>query len=247
MARRTRISNDPAEVCQALLALARLGGGMRVAAVRELMQLTIQLFRTLMVEKGHERQDVNRITTKFRDAGRRSPPWRAVSARVPGRPQDGSDGNRRNRWLFEPSHKYYADEVTANLVEVKYYLQALSMDNAPIVPCDDFEGAWGWLVDHAVKPGEYRDPIQLVPIDLDRFVANRRYVESGHLIPLDRGGRHVVSNSFLMIIGSNRLQGNLTLDELLVLMNRIVERHRALGYAIREDIEVDFSAQYSES
>ena len=247
MARRIRTSNNPEEICKTLLALARLGNSMQLTAVRELMQLTIQLFRALMVEKGHERRDVNRIVTKFRDAGRRSPPWRAASARVPGRPQDGSDSNRRNRWLFDPVHKYYADEITANLVEVKYYLQVLSMNNAPVVPCDEFGGAWGWLVDHAVRPGEYRDPIQLVPIDLDEFVADRRYVESGHLIPLDRGGRHIVSNSFLMIIGSNRLQGNLTLDELLALMNRIVERHRALGYAIREDIEIEFSAQYNEN
>lgn len=220
---------------------------MPVDDVRRLIRLTTRLFRQLMIAKGHAGRDVTRITTKFRDAGRRSPPWKASSSVVPGRPQDGSDGNRRSRWLFEPQHKFYADELTATLVEIKYYLQALSMDNAPAVPFQDFSHSWAWLTDHAVAPGEYRDPIQLVPIDLDKFVENRRWVESGHLIPLDRGGRHTPSNSFLMIIGSNRLQGNLTFDELLALMNRIVNRHRSLGYEVREDLDIDFSAQYSAS
>ena len=235
---------DLTQTCETILRLAQLGNSIPVREVREMMTLIISLFRELMVEKGHVRRDVTRITTKFRDAGRRSPPWKAASSRVPGRPQDGSDGNRINRWLLEPGHKFYADEITANLVEIKYYLQALSMDNAPNVPCEGFRDAWGWVVDHHVEPGVYRDPIQLVPIDLNKFVENRRYVESGHLIPLDRGGRHVVGNSFLMIKGSNRLQGNLTIDELLTLMNRIVERHRALGHEIQDDLEVEFSAQY---
>ena len=233
---------DYSQTCEAVLRLARLGDGISVAEVRELMSLIIDLFRSLMTELGHDPRDVQRVVTKFRDAGRRSPPWRSSSSRVPGLPQDGSDGNRRNRWLFEEDHKFYADEITAHLVEIKYYLQAVSMDNAPVVPCKDFGEAWGWLVDHRVEPGAYLDPIQLVPIDLNKFVDDRRYVESGHLIPLDRGGRHVVRNSFLMIIGSNRLQGNLTIEELLVLMHRIIQRHQALGHKFED---TDFSAPYS--
>ena len=197
--------SDYSQTCEAILRLARQGNAMSVDQVRELMTITIQLFRSLMVEIGHDSSDVKRIITKFRDAGRRSPPWKSSSSRVPGLPQDGADGNRRNRWLFDKDHKFYADEVTANLVEVKYFLQALSMNNAPVVPCEGFGDAWGWLVDHLVEPGTYRDPIELVSIDLNQFVADRRYVESGHLIPLDRGGRHVVPNSFLMLISSNRV------------------------------------------
>ena len=230
-----------------ILDLARQKYAISVEDVRKLISLTTSLFRELMIAEGHDKEDVTKITTKFRDAGRRSTPWKASSSIVPGRPQSGSDGNRQNRWLFDPDHRYYADEVTATLVEIKYYLQALSMDNAPNVPIKGFCHSWMWLVDHEVAPGAYRDPIQLVPIDLNRFADDRRWVESGHLIPLDRGGRHSPSNAFLMIIGSNRLQGNLTIDELLALMNRIVERHRALGYEIRDDLDVDFSAQHSES
>lgn len=233
------------ELCDEILSLALEKKAISVCNVRKLIKSMTKLFRELMVDQGHKRRDVTRVTTKFRDAGRRSPPWKASSSKVPGLPQDGSDGNRRNRWLFNPDHRFYANEVTATLVEVKYYLQALSMDNAPEVPCQEFSDSWGWLTDHEIRPGAYRDPIQLVPIDLNRFVENRRWVESGHLIPLDRGGRHTPSNSFLMIIGSNRLQGNLTIDELLSLMNRIVERHRALGYEIRDDLDVEFSAQHS--
>ena len=236
--------SDYSQTCEAILRLARQGNAMSVDQVRELMTITIHLFRSLMVEIGHNPRDVNRIITKFRDAGRRSPPWRSSSSRVPGLPQDGADGNRRNRWLFDKDHKFYADEVTANLVEVKYFLQALSMNNAPVVPCEGFGDVWGWLVDHRVEPGTYRDPIQLVSINLNKFVDDRRYVESGHLIPLDRGGRHVVPNSFLMLIGSNRLQGNLTIEELLALMNRIIQRHRALGHDFED---IDFTAQYDDT
>ena len=232
---------DHSETCGAILQLARRGDEISAEEVRRLIGLIIALFRSLMIEMGHNQRDVTRVTTKFRDAGRRSPPWRSSSSRVPGLPQDGSDGNRRNRWLFEEDHKFYADEITAHLVEIKFYLQAFSMNNAPCVPCEDFEDAWGWLVDHRVEPGTYLDPIQLVPIDLTEFVKDRRYVESGHLIPLDRGGRHVVCNSFLMIIGSNRLQGNLKIEELLDLMNRIIQRHRALGHVFEGN---DFTENY---
>ncbi len=233
------------QLCNEILSLAGQRHAITVRDARELIKLIAKLFRELMIAEGHNTRDVTGVTTKFRDAGRRSPPWRTSSSLVPGLPQDGSDGNRRNRWLFDPDHRFYTDEVTATLVEVKYYLQAFSMDNAPTVPCPGFSDAWGWLTDHEVLPAAYRDPIQLVPIDLNKFVRDRRWVESGHLIPLDRGGRHTPRNSFLMIIGSNRLQGNLTIDELLALMNRIVERHRALGYEIQENLDIDFSAQHS--
>jgi len=63
------------------------------------------IFDEIMCKKYPERE-VRRLTTKFRDAGRRSAPWRPTSSRVPGRPQDGSDGNRINRWLLPPDHKF---------------------------------------------------------------------------------------------------------------------------------------------
>ncbi len=163
--------------------------------------------------------------TKFRDAGRRSPPWRPTSSRVPGRPQDGADGNRRNRWLFKPAHKFYADEITATLVEVRYYLQLLSMNNAPPLPEDSVQESFMWLVDHKVEPSTYLDPIQLIGIDLHEFLEDLRFVQSGHLVPLDRGGKHEPPNSFLMLARSNQLQGNLTLEELLNLMEQILVKH----------------------
>jgi hypothetical protein len=75
-------------------------------------------------------------------------------------------------------------------------------------------------------PGAYLDPIQLIPIDFETFLSNRTFVQSGHLIPLDRGGRHIPSNTFLMLARSNQLQGNQTLDELIELMSQIVLRHQ---------------------
>ena len=232
-------SENPEQVkllqdCKQLVALANQGEGMSVGQAEQVMGLITALFRSLMDGLPHDSQHTKAIITKFRDAGRRSPPWRATSPTVVGLPQDGADGNRRNRWDFKADHKFYADKKTANFVEIKYYLQALSMDNAPAVPCEDFADAWRWLVNHRVEPGKYRDPIQLISVDLNQFVANRRYVESGHLVPLDRGGRHVPGNSFLMITESNRMQGNLTVDELLHLMKGTLERQKVLGYQFKD-------------
>jgi hypothetical protein len=151
-----------------------------------------------------------------------------VSSRVPGRPQDGQDGNRINRWLLPTDHKFYADEKTATLVEIRYFLQALSMHNAPPVVNSSALNTWRWLLEGPFGTGEYLDPVQLIPIDFQRFFAEPRIVTSGHLVPLDRGGRHEPHNTFLTLKTSNDLQGFLTLDELLNLLDRILEAHRKL-------------------
>lgn len=173
------------------------------------------------------RRQITRISTKFRDAGRRSPPWRPASQIVPGRPQNGSDGNRQARWNFDPAHKFYASEVNATLVEVKYYLQTLSLEGAPAVSDNRIVGAFEWLLGHEISPGSYLDPIQLIQIKFNDFFSDARILQSGHLVPLDRGGKHLPSNAFLMLQRSNQLQGNLTLEELLNLMEGIVRKHKS--------------------
>jgi len=183
------------------------------------------VFDELMREKYPERA-VRRLTTKFRDAGRRSAPWKPTSSRVPGRPQDGSDGNRINRWRLPKVHKFYADEPTACLVEVRYYLMALSFKNSPKIKDKDFIKAFHWLFPHDILPNNYLDPIQLISIDMDEVIADARLIQSGHIYPLDRGGKHEPKNTFLMLARSNQLQGNLSVDELLILMEQIVNRHK---------------------
>jgi len=202
--------------------------------VRRMIAAIKAVFRTHLVSHGFLLDRVIKLSTKFHDAGRRSAPWQPASKKVPGRPQDGADGNRRRRWLFDPSHKFYATEVMATLVEVKYFLQTLSMTDAPPLPSDTIQDSFLWLTGHRIEPGVYRDPIQLVPMSLTDFMADPRSVESGHFVPLDRGGRHVPENTFLMLARSNKLQGNLTLEELIDLMERIVRRHR--------DIDTDGSS-----
>lgn len=193
--------------------------------VRELISEITTIFTKSCTDFGYDKRQVLRITTKMRDAGRRSPPWKPTSSRVPGRPQDGSDGNRIKRWLMTPDHKFYANEIDATLVEVKYYLQLLSMDDAPPLPKNTIQKSFYWLVEHNVMPNTYLDPIQLIPISLKDVMEDARTIQSGHLYPLDRGGKHVPKNAFLMLHRSNQLQGNLTLDELVALMNEIVKRH----------------------
>lgn len=207
-------------------ALASLEYRINETQVRELIRLVSSLFRDLMLADGHDARQITRVTTKFRDAGRRSAPWRPTSSRVPGRPQDGEDGNRINRWLMDKSHKFYADEVTATLVEIRYYLQALSMSGAPKLPDESLKSAFSWMLEHKIEPGNYVDPIQLIPINIHDVIENARTIQSGHLVPLDREGKHEPKNAFLMLPRSNQLQGDQTIDELLILMEAILERHK---------------------
>jgi len=205
--------------------LAELKDQLTDGQAHNLIRSITQLFVAQMLEAGHPARQILRITTKLRDAGRRSAPWKPFSTRVPGRPQDGEDGNRISRWLLPEDHKFYAAEVTATLVEVKYYLQLFSMANAPALPDNSLENAFSWLIEHSVKSGTYLDPIQRLPINIVEVVNDARIIQSGHLVPLDRGGKHEPKNSFLMLARSNQLQGNLTLSELLSLMTDILSRH----------------------
>jgi hypothetical protein len=186
------------------------------------------VFKQSLLKAGFPARQIIRLTTKFRDAGRRSAPWKPTSSRVPGRPQDGSDGNRISRWLLTTDHKFYADQKTATLSEIKYYLQALSMHNAPSLPVDTIQQCFTpWIIEHHMGPDLYLDPIQLIPIDLIAVVEDAKVIQSGHLVPLDRGGKHEPKNVFLMLARSNQLQGNLTVDELIKLMETIVTKHKA--------------------
>lgn len=199
--------------------------GISIEEVRQLITLVTAIFTELCVVHNYDARQILRVKTKLRDAGRRSPPWKATSSRVPGRPQDGSDGNRILRWKLELGHKFHADEMTATLTEIKYYLQLLSMDNAPPLPENSIQTCFNWLIEHDVVPGNYLDPIQLIPISLDEIIQDARTIQSGHLHPLDRGGKHEPKNAFLMLFRSNQIQGNLTVEELINLMAEIVKRH----------------------
>ncbi len=205
--------------------LSQKQNGMSVEEVRLLIGAVSNYFKRFLESSGYDERKVRAIMTKFRDAGRRSAPWQPASKKVPGRPQDGADGNRQPRWNFPPEHKFYADEINATLVEVKYYLQTLSMEGVPSLPADTIQDSFIWLLGHAIAPGNYIDPIQLIPINFNEFINDPRLVQSGHLVPLDRGGRHVPSNTFLMLYRSNQIQGNQTLDELVELMKRVVKYH----------------------
>lgn len=193
---------------------------------RALIRLISNLFKEICLDTGFNEKSTRAIMTKFRDAGRRSAPWKPASSKVPGRPQDGDDGNRINRWLLEPDHKFYASEIIATLVEVKYYLQALSMEGAPDISTYGLVSLFSpWLLEHDLKPSEYHDPVQLDLLNFRDFMADPRSIQSGHIFPLDRGGKHHPVNTFLMSFRSNQIQGNLTVEELLELMRAIVAKH----------------------
>lgn len=197
--------------------------------VRKLITSITSFFRKHLLSAGYKKAEIETVITKFRDAGRRSGPWKQASSRIPGKPQDGDDGNRRRLWDFETDHKFYANKVDATLVEVKYFLQALSMAGAPPLPIDSIQESFIWLLGHSIEPGIYLDPIQLIPIEFPQFINNPKYrksIQSGHLIPLKREGRHKPDNTFLMLKRSNQIQGDQTLEELLELMERVVRGYQ---------------------
>jgi hypothetical protein len=105
---------------------------------------------------------------------------------------------------------------------------ALSFKNTPLINNNDFQESFKWLLPNRIMPDNYLDPIQLISIDMDMIIKDARLIQSGHLFPLDRGGEHEPNNTFLMLARSNQLQGNLSVDELLELMESIVIRHKQL-------------------
>jgi hypothetical protein len=224
------IENSPMKLASDIVALGRQEGALSTEEVVRLLKLVKTFADSIWRESGYSTNTIKSIHTKFNDAGRRSAPWKAYSSKTPGRPQDGNDGNRINRWLLPPSHKFYATEKDATLVQIRYYLQTFSMMNAPDLPKELISESLEWITDHSIRPGSYLDPIQLLPIDINSFFSAPRDVTSGHLLPLDRGGKHVYKNAFLMLRVSNQLQGNQTVDELLDLMRGIVGRHETLNF-----------------
>lgn len=197
--------------------------------VRCLIKLFKTIFENACFFNRFEKKKITALTTKFRDAGRRSAPWQPTSKKVPGRPQDGRDGNRINRWLMDKNHKFYATEIDATLVEIKYYLQTFSMTNAPNINHLNINIKnifTPWLIEHEVKPGMYKDPLQREKIDFRDFINDPATIQSGHLIPLDRGGKHKLNNTFLMLKRSNIIQGNLKINEVVNLMDKIVKEHK---------------------
>ena len=207
-------------------ALVRLGAAQENCSeddVVEMYAAAKSYFRELLVHLPVTK--VNALLTKYNDAGPRSAPWRPVSSRIPGRPQDGRDGNRINRWELPEDHKFYSTKKDGLLVAIKYILQTLSMEGAP-VGSPPLSQSYRWLTGHDVGPGQFRDPVQLVGVSFDEVIENPRLITSGHLLPLDRGGRHVPQNTSLMLKISNDLQGNHTIEELMDLIEGILLRHR---------------------
>ena len=188
-----------------------------------------KLFMDFLIQSNIDERSVEAMLRKFNDAGRRSPPWQTCSETGHRRPQDGADGNRRNRWEFDPSHEFYATKSMGCLVEIRFVLQTLSMINAPELPTDDLKDSFIGVLGHKLEPGQFFDPLTKESPDFNRFVEDRRYLESGHIVPHARGGRHDYRNATLMLRDSNRQQADFTIDECVERMARIISNH---GYRV---------------
>jgi len=181
----------------------------------ELLMKVRKLFRDLLRENDIPEEVIKSMLTKFNDSGRRSPPW-----------QEGNEhGNRQNRWLFANNHPYHATQSMGCLVEIKFVLQTLSMRNAPNFPSDLLRNSFTEILNHELVPGTFSDPLTGDILDFNEFANDGRYVESSHITPHARGGRHSYENSTLMHRDSNRLQADLPIGECLDYMVRILRNH----------------------
>jgi hypothetical protein len=192
----------------------------------ELLRKLKQLLRDVLRETVNEEKIIQAILRKFNDSGRRSPPWQQGNEDGHRRPQDGADGNRQNRWLFDDKHPYYATKSMGCLVEIKFILQTFSMDNIPNLPSNILQNSFNGIIDHDLTPGVFSDPLTGHVIDFNKFVADRKYLESGHINPHGRGGRHTYKNATLMLRDSNRQQADLTINECLENMAIILRNHK---------------------
>ena len=199
----------------------------------ELMFAWRRLLDDILAKSG-DQAVATQILRKY-DAGRRSPPWQEGSVKKAGarRPQDGDDGNRRSRWLFEKTHEFYATKTMACLVELKFVLQTFSMVNGPSFPndCTDLQTnpLLVKIVGHKIEPGRFVDPLTQECPDFNKFKADRRYLEAGHIKPHGRRGRHTCENATLAYRVSNRMQSDLTIDETLENMAKMLRNN---GYSV---------------
>ena len=123
-----------------------------------LLTLFRKCFLNHFREHNLDEKIIQSMLRKFNDAGRRSPPWKGGSDKGFRRPQDGADGNRMNRWLFDKKHEYYSTKSMGCLVEIKYILQTFSMKNCPSLPAITLESLFLNFLQHKVKPGLFLDP-----------------------------------------------------------------------------------------
>ncbi len=192
---------------------------------KELLMKVRKLLKDSLTEHGFESRVIEAILRKFNDSGRRSPPWQQGNEDGHRRPQDGADGNRQNRWLFPEDHPYYATQSMGCMVEIKFVLQTFSMINIPNLPSDVLTNSFTGLLGHELSPGQFLDPLTGGQINFAEFAIDRRYLESGHINPHGRGGRHDYNNATLMLRDSNRQQADLTIDECIENMAIILRNH----------------------
>lgn len=190
-----------------------------------------KLFRDFLLLNGIAGETLEQILRKFNDSGRRSPPWQAGSETGHRRPQDGADGNRQNRWLFPPTHDFYATKPMSCLVEMRFVLQTLCMLNAPELPADILKDSFIGILSHDLTPGKFLDPLTKESPDFNEFIRDRRYIESGHVVPHAKSGKHNYKNATLMLRDSNRQQADYTIDECIRNMVLVLSNH---GYNVEK-------------
>lgn len=217
------------QLLEDIVTLGQAGPQMSDADVETIMEKIPRFFRAHCTEAGYDKKKVNAVVTKFRDSGRRTPPTSAFSMKGPGRPKNGADGNRTLRWKLPSDHKFYAVKRDAELVEIKYYLEALSFEEAPEIEHPGAAGAFTWLLGHELRSGEYKDPILLRSPNFKVFLQTPRLMTSGHLVPLARGGKHQPDNTYLMLDRANTMQNDLTFDEFMAVIDDILNRQRGEG------------------
>jgi len=139
--------------------------------------------------------------------------------------------NRAKRWEVRPDDFQHASLQDCWSVEQRLTRALLNFEDFPLVVRNRF------VEERLVRADEpvTRCPVTLAPLNFRAFAATileathgRSDYQIGHLNPLKRGGRHVGPNICWQSADGNRIQGDLTIDETVAMLEGIAHRRAAL-------------------
>jgi hypothetical protein len=140
--------------------------------------------------------------------------------------------NRDYRWATWVASPQFASRTDCRGVELHLLAQMLEFVGAPRLDAQD-QAAVEAHIERPLEIDGCRCPITGEPIVYAAFLdaaenprAGRSAYHVGHLNPLTRGGKHNQVNAVWMSDAGNRIQGNDTFDEIVVLIQKAAAYHR---------------------
>lgn len=141
--------------------------------------------------------------------------------------------NREVRWETHPASPQFALRRDCVKVEGRLLAQILEFCNAPAIAEGEVRAVIAELIGRAFSPEGFRCPITGQRIEYRDFIQavttpthGRSGYQIGHLTPLAGVGAHTADNvSWITDLG-NRVQGESSLDEIVVEIFRMARYHK---------------------